>query len=156
MAPAPPEQPDARIFAHPSGVRFAVATGWASEIDDDSMSLVSGDESAMLMFFIVDAADVEAALVGLRETLSGVVDDPRMGDGQERELNGLSAYAIRGTGQVKGTPVTLGIAVVETPSGRVLIVLGIADEDAPKATVRQIDETVKSIRPHGRSGSPRP
>ncbi|MCA9688816.1 MAG: hypothetical protein KC636_04355 [Myxococcales bacterium] len=137
----------ARLRHPAAAVTVDVPGAWKQEQDDASLTVISGDETVLLMFFAVEAADLEAAMTALDRELSASIQQSELSGFQEGQINGMTATMADGTGMMDGARVDLGIALILLPEGKVMIILGIANPSAPASTAREFSEIMASIRP---------
>jgi len=134
-------------FRHPAGVTIAVPAGWSISRTADTLSLLSPSQAVLMMFFVVEADELEVALRAMDKTIARYIDDAEVHDRHKTELNGMSAIVADGTGKMDGEPVEVGIALALTPIGKVLIVLGLARHSAPPERQREVQRIIRSIAP---------
>lgn len=96
-----------------AGITFDAPDDWNAEADGDVLILTPEDETAMTMFWVSDADNLEAAVGALDEELGKVVEDINVEeDAKEEEVNGLPVIYSAGTGTVKGEQAHWMVAVV--------------------------------------------
>ena len=146
-----PETPvavdDGGTFRHPAGVTIAVPRGWRVSSTADTLSLLSPNQAVLMMFFVVEADELDVALRAMDGTIARYLDDPQIRNRRQTELNGMSAIVADGVGKMDGENVNVGIALALTPIGKVLIVLGLARDSAPPERQREVQRIIRSIAP---------
>lgn len=130
-------------------VRFRVPASWnVDESDPGILTMTSPDDTVGLSLLVVDAADLDAALAqvaaGVLEELHDVTFD---GEADLVELNGMPAGFVDGHAVVEGAPVELGIGAVQTPTGKYLLMIGMADEGTLAAHEPAVMSVLESIQP---------
>ena len=143
----PAEVDDGGIFRHPAGVTIAVPAGWRVSRTSDTMSLLSPSGAVLMMFFVVEADELEVALRAMDKTIAGYIDDPEIENRRKTEINGMNAIVADGSGTMDGERVEVGIALALTPIGKVLIVLGLARASAPPERQQEVQRIIRSIAP---------
>ena len=92
----------ARLRHPAAAVTVDVPGAWKQEQDDASLTVISGDETVLLMFFAVEAADLEAAMTALDRELSASIQQSELSGFQEGQINGMTATMADGTGMMDG------------------------------------------------------
>ncbi len=62
-------------------------------------------------------------------------------------LNGMPALAAKGTGKVKNGDVQIGVVIAQTPTGKVLFVIGIVNAAKKAAYKKTLEEVLAGVRP---------
>ena len=139
----------AEVLPHEgAGVKVWVPDNWAKDGDEDSLIVNDPNEEIMFAFLVVDASETEAALEALETELSEIVSNVQTeDDGEEIQLNGMDGFVLDGTGSVEGTPVELGVMLLETPSGKVLMVLAIVEASKAGKHEGTVEKIMKRIKP---------
>ena len=143
----PGEVDDGGIFRHPAGVTIAVPAGWRVSRTSDTMSLLSPSQAVLMMFFVVEADELEVALRAMDKTIAGYIDDAEIENRRQTEINGMNAIVADGADKMDGERVEVGIALALTPIGKVLIVLGLARASAPPERQQEVQRIIRSIAP---------
>lgn len=163
-APGEPEQAsaasdapagdDAQAQTGPAAVRHPgaaleldIPSSWKQELDGESLMIMSPDEGVLMVFTAVPAADLEDALAALDKQLAETITDSEVNGFSETQLNGMPALFADGAGKMDGAPVELGVALVLTPDGKVVIALGLAQPGVPQETGQQLTQILRSLRP---------
>ena len=113
----------------------------------DTMSLLSPSQAVLMMFFVVEADELEVALRAMDKTIAGYIDDAEIENRRQTEINGMNAIVADGAGKMDGERVEVGIALALTPIGKVLIVLGLARASAPPERQQEVQRIIRSIAP---------
>ena len=100
-----------------------------------------------MMFFVVEADELEVALRAMDKTIAGYIDDAEIENRRQTEINGMNAIVADGAGKMDGERVEVGIALALTPIGKVLIVLGLARASAPPERQQEVQRIIRSIAP---------
>lgn len=132
-----------------SGVSISIPDTWAQKADEDMLMIGSPDEKIVVFFFDVDAAEAEKALDMLDALVKEHVEITKEGKPEEGELNGMKAMMIEAEGKAKedGTPVEIGGAIVQSPTGKALILIGIGEPDSLKANEKELEAIFSSLKP---------
>ena len=134
-----------------SGVQIRVPTGWkASEIAKNGESFLislSPDEEASVMYAVADAENLQKAVKSLDAFLAKFVTGAKMPKVKKFSLNGMPALGAKGTGKVKGGDVQIGVVIAQTPTGKVLFVIGVVNAAKKAAYKKTIEETLAGVRP---------
>ncbi len=130
-------------------VKFRVPASWnVDESDPGILTMTSPDDTVGLSLLVVDATDLDAALAqvaaGVLDELHDVTFD---GEADLVELNGMPAGFVDGHAVVEGAPVELGIGAVQTPTGKYLLMIGMADEGTLAAHEPAVMSVLESIQP---------
>jgi hypothetical protein len=146
-APAPAAAGDWETITHEgAGVMFDIPVAWDDMMDGEGMGLGSPDGEAYIVFMAVAADELEVAIDMVYEELASWVEDIQLGEAEDTEVNGLPGMLISGQGFVDGGPVLLGLMLVDTPSGQILMVVGVGQENISDANLGVIDQVISSIR----------
>lgn len=133
-----------------AGVSVNVPNNWDVDGDNDSLEASSPDEMTFLFFQVLEAKNFEAAMQELVSSIQEEVDNFQPdGKLEERNLNGMNALVGDATGKIEGTPVELGVVIVESPSGKYIMVFGLTaapDNNPYKKQVMQIMNSLKPIK----------
>jgi hypothetical protein len=128
-------------------VTIAVPPGWKVSRTEDTLSLLSPAEAVLMMFFVVEAPELEVALRAMDQTIARYLESPKIDNRRTTEINGMSAIVADGSGIMNGERVDVGIALALTPLGKVLIVLGLARDSAPPERQKEVRRIIRSIAP---------
>jgi predicted Zn-dependent protease len=131
-------------------VSVDVPAGWKFQApDDNTMVLLDPKEDVLFRLIVIDAGDLEKAMKITDAQVKQVAQDVKWDDkGKPTKLNGMDAMTLEGKGTIKGKPVDLGVLIVQTPSKKVLMVLGLIDHakmDAHKAEVQGFLGSIKPV-----------
>lgn len=130
-----------------SGVSVDIPGNWTVTGDDHSLNAQTKDGEAGLYFIVMPADSTQAALNALDAELNKVVQNLTHGEGEDITINGLEGRSIEGKGTVEGAPVEVGVLIVKTPSGKMLLVFGIISETGAKKHSKALTRILKSIKP---------
>ncbi|MCO4770069.1 MAG: hypothetical protein KDA24_08580 [Deltaproteobacteria bacterium] len=128
-------------------VKIAVPKGWTSQEEDDVLTLSAADESVQVLFTILEASAIDAALDELGSELDEMIKNPRFEEPEDAVFAGMPARILEGTGTIEGTAVELGLALIDTPADKVLLVLGLGEEGRMTKNQAAIDALFAGIRP---------
>lgn len=145
--PAPAASADWETITNEgAGIAFDIPVAWDDMMDGDGMGLGSPDGEAYIVFLTVPTGELEAAIDMVYDELSSWVDGIALGEAEDTDVNGLPGMLIGGQGTVEGSPVLLGMLLVETPSGQILMIVGVGHENISDANMGIIDKVIGSIR----------
>lgn len=134
-----------------SGVAFDVPTGWRSaekSVDGEALVVaLSPDEEASVIFAVSEAANADKAIRALDGALAKFVSGAKLQKARKAKLNGMRALVMGGSGAVNGSPVKLAVTIVETPTKKVLFVIGLVNAAKAKAYRKTLDELLAGIKP---------
>jgi len=100
-----------------------------------------------VMYAVAEAANTQNAVKSLDAFLGKFVTGAKMSKAKKATLNGMKALGAKGTGKVKGVPVQLAVVIAETPSGKVLFVIGIVNAAKKSAYKKTLEEVLAGVRP---------
>ena len=128
-------------------VTFTTPDGWETKKNDEMLATKSADDAAGVLFMIVDGEKLEEAVEEAEKAAKGAVPDLKMeGEPKEAELNGMKTIFIEGAGTADGDAVEVGLAVIQTPSGKFLLALGMAKKGAHEKEIGEIFQSLKPIK----------
>lgn len=130
-----------------SGVVVDIPGSWTVSGDANSLNAQTKDGEAGMYFIVMPAESMEAALNALDGELSKTVQGLTHGEAQQTTVNGMQAVSVDGKGQVDGTPVEVGVLVVQTPKNKVLLVFGIVSESGAKKHQKHLMRIIRGIKP---------
>jgi predicted Zn-dependent protease len=137
----------AKTYPHTeSGVKVDIPNDWNVSGDDHALEASTKDDLAHLYFIVMPAGSMEAALDSLDAELGKVVQDLSHGEPELMKLNGMDAVTVEGKGKVEGHAVEIGVMVVKTPSGKVLLVFGLVAQQGTAKHQRALGGILKSIK----------
>ncbi len=134
----------AETFEHAeSGVQFESPNGWQSQVEEGALIIAPKDGSIALVFDVIDAKDLDMALEVLEKELSSQFTNIKVkGDAETAKINGMMAVAVEADAKLEGAPVKLGLMLMETKSGKVLLALSFGE---PKSMTKYESELVKIL-----------
>ena len=139
----------AKTHTHaPAKVQVDIPDNWKVEAEDDTLSATSADETLGLVFTILAASDVDAALDALDEELSSFITGLRpTGDAKPATVNGMRGVSVDGKGTIEGVAMDIGLMVLQAPSGKVIVILGFAAEGTMGQHERDVQSIFQSLKP---------
>jgi hypothetical protein len=131
-----------------AGVSVWVPDAWEMTADGDNM-MVNTKDGLAVVFMVIAAKDLDAALEGADEALAASVKELTVvGEPQAQDINGLAAITVDGKGKIEGADVEVGLAIIDVPDPeKALIVVGIGTPDAIKANEADLGKIITSIKP---------
>lgn len=129
-------------------VAFWYPDKWEATTEDGALVVNEPAGEVSLVFSVIAAKDLETALGKLDGEIARWVKDLKAsGDPEEVEINGMKAVAIDGKGKAEGQPVDVSIAVIATPSGKALVIVGLAQSKKLKKHEKTVTKILASIKP---------
>jgi len=148
--PPPPEEaspPTGRELVHPSApITMHLPEGWRDEIEDGSITLIAPADEVLMIMLAINATDLEESLHDLNQELGRIVRGADLAQIEETEINGMSAMVADGRGSLNQQPVDLGLTLLRAPNGRILMIIGIALEDASPQIKDEAETILHSLR----------
>jgi|SRR5947209_7411317 len=136
------ESQDSNIYTiKEAGLQFEVPKGWKVEVDSNKNVVVSVDDGAVSVTFIVEddyAGVVTGMKQGLGEKLTEMKSD---GDPQQDTHNGMNHIEEAGTGMLKGNAVRWSIDVLKAGKAVTILTFGLA-----KVLDAHIDDYTKLVK----------
>ncbi len=130
-----------------SGVVVDIPGNWKVSGDDHSLHAETKDGLASLSFIVMGGDSVEAAMSALDGELNKMVQNLTHGAGEDLTVNGMQAHSVDGKGTVEGHPVEVGVMLIKTPTGKVLMVFGIISEEGAKKHHKALVRILTGIKP---------
>ncbi|MEO1269228.1 MAG: hypothetical protein AAFX99_14085 [Myxococcota bacterium] len=133
-----------------AGVKFDAPSGWTSSKEEGVLVIAPKDGSLALVFVGLRASDLDAAGKELDAALAeDFTHIKEKGSAEELSINGMPALAAEATAKSKedGSAVELGMVLVQTKSGRFMLILGVADAKNPDKHDAAVLKLIQSIRP---------
>ena len=139
----------AKTYPHEEAkVQVDIPDTWKVEIEDDTLQATAPKDAAGLVFSIVEAKELAAALESLEKELSSIVKDMKaLGEPEKVKFNGMEGYTINGKGKIEGVDVDLGVMILKAPSGKVIVVLGFTSSKSTEKQDAAIEGIFKSLKP---------
>ena len=130
-------------------VEMDVPVGWKIGGQGDVMTITDPKQEVGLMLAVLDAGDLGKATAAIDEKLKSVVSDVHWGAPQPQafKLNGMDAIGNKGEAKIHGKDAAIGVVVVKTPSGKLLLVFGGVDAGKKALHQSEIDGFMASIKP---------
>lgn len=143
-----PQRAAAESWVHKAaGLQLWTPDDWTAEEDGGVLQLTAPGSALSISLTPLEAGEIDAALAGIDESLASVVDDFEPdGEFERIELGGLDGALLTGSGEIEGEPVEIELALVATPTGKVMLVLLIAHADEYERQSEVIDRIFDSIQ----------
>ncbi|MEW6207573.1 MAG: hypothetical protein AB1631_04350 [Acidobacteriota bacterium] len=92
------------VYSHEeAGIQFEVPASWKAEIDDETLTVTTADNSLSIAFWVPKEADIEAAAAAIDTELAKLMTNIKTTDeGEEATLNGMDTFNVAGTGDIEG------------------------------------------------------
>ncbi len=107
------------------------------------MTITTEDETLALVFSIVEGGEIDAALDEIDAMLSAEFSEITLGEAESQDVNGLPFIFING--EADGLDII--VAVVDCPSGQVMLISGFAAPETVAAYATDIQAVFGSIAP---------
>ena len=128
-------------------VEFWYPNEWQIEEIEKVATLQNGDGSLSITFSIMEADQIEEALIELEAIIQTQLVQPNITtDPEIVELNGMMGVVSELEGSINGSPVQLGVFIIDSPQN-VLLVLGMGHELTLQKHNKILDKIIKSIKP---------
>jgi hypothetical protein len=128
-------------------VEFWYPSEWQIEEVEKVATLQNSDGSLSITFSIMAADQMEEALIELESIIQAQLTQPNITtDPKIIELNGMMGVVSEVEGSINGSPVQLGIFIIESPQN-VLLVIGMGHELTLQKNNKILDKIIKSIKP---------
>ncbi|MBL4650336.1 MAG: hypothetical protein JKY03_11450 [Aureispira sp.] len=128
-------------------VEFWYPNEWQIEEEEKVATLQNRDGSLSITFSIMEADQIEEALIELEAIIQTQLTQPNITtDPEIVELNGMMGVVSELEGTINGSPVQLGVFIIDSPQN-VLLVLGMGHELTLQKHNRILDKIIKSIKP---------
>ena len=145
-----PFSASAKTYPHAKAkVQVDIPDDWNVKTDDDSLFASPKDDSVALIFGVMDAHKLDEALKELDKELGKTFKNIKTEKPEEVDINGLKGVSVDATAKVEGKEVEMGLMVLQTTPGTVLLVMGFAEKGkfkAHEATVVGIFKTLKATK----------
>lgn len=132
---------------HPIGLQVWYPDDWARQINQNKLMVKSFDSKAIMLFKVIDAADIPAATQKLDTELEAMMTD-KMIEKKPKPvtLNGLKGIIAEGSGTIKGVP-SLWLAGIFVHNKHALMLLGFAEKSSFDLHKENLKKIVQSIKP---------
>jgi predicted small lipoprotein YifL/hydrogenase maturation factor len=139
-----------RTILHPSApVTVTIPLSWRHSVDEGALTLTSGADEVVMILIAIPAKNLEESLEVLNDELGAIVKNAEITAVEETEVGGMAAMVADGVGKVDDQPVNVGLMLLRTPDGRILLIVGLALEDASEEASRETAEVLQSLRSAG-------
>jgi predicted Zn-dependent protease len=136
----------AKTYPHGEAkVSITIPDKWKVEVEEDTLSAKAPDETVFLAFMVLAAHDMDEALKALDQELSKVVKDVTAGDAKEVTIHGMKGAVVEGKGKVEGQKVDLGVLILKTKAGKVLLGVGVGATGMYEKHEKEVDQIFDSI-----------
>lgn len=128
-------------------VEFWYPNEWQIEETEKVATLQNSDGSLSITFSIMAADQIEEALIELETIIQTQLTEPNITtDPKIVELNGMMGVVSELEGSINGSPVQLGVFIIDSPQN-VLLVIGMGHELTLQKNDKILDKIIKSIKP---------
>ena len=133
---------------NPAGVKVTIPDSW--QVSGDAMSLhaQTKDGSVGLSFVVMDSGSLDAAMDALDAELNKIITDFEVDEEAEQiTINGMSAVSIDGHGIIEGEEAHVGLMLIQSPTGKIVMVLGAVAAASLSKHEPAIIKIFQSIKP---------
>jgi hypothetical protein len=137
------------ITYEPAQVTITVPPGWFYEIDGEMLTVQTSDTGMVLVFLMIPASEINAAMEVASEELAKQYIDIEFTDEVERTVNGLASYYFNANAKLAdgGDEIFITCELVDTPGEYVMFIHGAANQETIKKFENDIELIFNSIRP---------
>ncbi len=150
IIPPPVEAPPSndRELVHPAApISMRVPTSWSDELAEGAITLVSGQEEVVMIMVAIDATDLGESLKSLNDELGRIVQGAEISEITDDEVGGMAAMVGDGRGKMDGQAVDLGLMLLRADNGTILLIIGVALDDASDDAKQETIDILASFRP---------
>jgi len=130
-------------------VSIDIPKEWKQKVDGDKLMMIEPKGDVLVAMRVLDATELKAAAAKVDATVADLVFDLTWQQQQQRNVNGLNAITIDGTGKLKSNGIAVNVmaAIVATPTNKLMLVLVIADSSKLQAHAGELKSILSSIGP---------
>ncbi|MCC5813968.1 MAG: hypothetical protein JJT78_04370 [Leptospira sp.] len=139
----------AKTYPHPgAGVSVTIPNGWDVDGDEDSLHASSKSGEVAISFVILPYGSADMAIKEANKELGKTFKGYKSSQKAEKiNWNGMNGYYTEGDGSIDGIPMHVDTAVLKTPKGKVVMILGAAAKRSFSKYEKQITSILKSLKP---------
>lgn len=129
--------------SHPEAkVQIWFPDNWEQSIEDGTLKVVSPDEELEIYAYLIEADELNEAMSDLDKELSKYVKDLKPnGEPTTIKLDEMDAMFMDGKGKVDGKDYDLGLILLATPTGKIMVLFA---EGLP-ASVKKYEQDITKI-----------
>ena len=120
---------------------------WKKTESEEALLVQDKDESAAVIFAVVEGDDLEKALDELDKELEKVVTEGEITGQEQVKINEMDAVLSHGKGKIEGTDAKLALVLVVTPKGKVMMGLAMVEAAKEAAYSKTFEEIFTGIKP---------
>ena len=130
-------------------VRIRIPQGWVVDDGTPNVLIIHDPKSEVgVLFHVTEAKDGAAALEEVTKgVLSEVSDVEVQGEESTEKINGMDAWSINAKGKSDGKDVDIALGFVLTPSGKMMIILAMAESGKLESHMAEWTEIFDNLRP---------
>ncbi len=132
-----------------AGIQLWHPDDWTAGLENDELVLRDPAGQVIMVFDVVEASQVDAALANLETSLRDRgVGNVTLVESEDRNIHGMQAELKSGEAVMEGKPVKLGVGIIETPANNVLLVFSMADSrwaENHKPTILRILDNLRPL-----------
>jgi predicted Zn-dependent protease len=139
----------AKTYPHDgAGVSVTIPDGWEVDGDEDSLHASSKSGEVAISFVILPYGTANAAMNNVQKELGKTFKGYKTTQKSEPiTWNGMKGFYTEGDGSVDGVPMHVDTAILKSPTGKVVMVLGAAAKRSFDKYEKQITGILKSLKP---------
>jgi predicted Zn-dependent protease len=130
-------------------VSIKVPQGWVVDDSTPNMLIMHDPAQEVGVFFqVTEAKDGPAAIEEVTNGLFSIITDVQAdGELSQTKINGMDAWSMNAKGKSDGKDVDISFGFLMTPSGKMMIILGLAESGKLEAHLGEWTALVDGIRP---------
>lgn len=139
----------AKTYPHDgAGVSVTIPNGWNVDGDEDSLHASSKSGEVAISFVILPYGSANVAMNNaqkeLGKTFKGYTSSQKP---EPITWNGMKGFYTEGDGSIDGVPMHVDTAILKSPKGKVVMILGAAAKRSFDKYEKQITGILKSLKP---------
>jgi hypothetical protein len=140
---------DTKVF-RAAQVQLDVRDDWKIRTGKGDLIVTDPNEELVIVVQVLEASALERAVKDADAIIKKSLDKVRWRNKPlGRDLNGMKAFVVAGTGFARASQVDIGALIVITPSNKPMLVYGVLQSSRAAQLQPQVDALVNSIRPAG-------
>ncbi|AKJ02227.1 hypothetical protein ATI61_108383 [Archangium gephyra] len=127
-----------------SGLQFDIPRGWTHKLDGNTLTALSPDETAMLLFFVTDISESDEVVDRVAESMDQVIQNAQVTRRLTiREVNDLKQIQAKGTGTCEEDLCNWDFTLV-VGARRNLLVVALGDVDKHEAEIHGVYRSIQN------------
>lgn len=130
-------------------IKLSLPDTWKSSFDNDVLTFTNKDETVAIVFVLLEAANVDAAMSEVDKEMAKMYDSLQISDPTQSKLNGMDYFSSVGTGLLKpeNNKMQILLSLLNTPNGKMLFIHGLGDQASVDASEKELDYIFENIKP---------